>query len=91
MKERRDLIIKGLKDKFIQIFSKTTDDRGDRQQAHVPCTPIIRPLEAKNDRVRSVLKLCSSPVSSLGVVSDLVVSLVSNPVWHWSVLLDLFS
>ena len=29
-------------------------------------------------------------MSSLGVVSDFVVSLVSNPVWHGAILLDLF-
>ena len=28
-------------------------------------------------------------MSSLSVVPDFVVSLVSDPVWHWSVLLDL--
>ena len=31
--------------------------------------------------------LCSSPVSSLGVVSDFVVSSVSDPIWKSSVLL----
>ena len=30
-------------------------------------------------------------MSSLCVVPDFVVSLVSNPVWHWSVLLHLFA
>ena len=34
-------------------------------------------------------ELCPSPVSPLSVVPDFVVSLVSDPVWHWSVLLDL--
>ena len=37
----------------------------------------------------SEAELCSSPVSPLSVVPDFVVSLVSDPVWHWSVLLDL--
>merc|ERR1711931_354488 len=31
-------------------------------------------------------KLCSSPVSSLGVVSDFVSGLHPHPLWHWSVL-----
>ena len=39
----------------------------------------------------SELELGSSPVSSLCVVPDLVVSLVPDPVWHGPVLLDLFS
>jgi len=30
-------------------------------------------------------------MSPLGVVSDFVVSLVSDPVGHWTILLDLFS
>ena len=34
-------------------------------------------------------ELGPSPVSPLSVVPDFVVSLVSDPVWHWSVLLDL--
>jgi len=34
-------------------------------------------------------QLGSSPVSSLGVVSDLVVSSVSDPVWQSSVTLNL--
>ena len=38
--------------------------------------------------VRSEADLSSSPVSSLGVVLDLVVSLVSDPVGKSSVLLD---
>ena len=37
----------------------------------------------------SEAELSSSPVSPLSVVPDFVVSLVSDPVWHWSVLLDL--
>ena len=37
----------------------------------------------------SEAELCSSPVSPLSVVPDFVVSLVSDPVWHRSVLLDL--
>ena len=37
----------------------------------------------------SEAELCSSPVSPLSVVPDFVVSLVSDPVWHWPVLLDL--
>ena len=37
----------------------------------------------------SEAELCPSPVSPLSVVPDFVVSLVSDPVWHWSVLLDL--
>jgi len=39
--------------------------------------------------IRSEAKLGSSPVSPLSVVPDFVVSLVSDPVWHRSVLLDL--
>ena len=39
----------------------------------------------------SEAELCSSPVSPLSVVPDFVVSLVSDPVWHRSVLLDLLS
>ena len=42
------------------------------------------------DEASSELELGSSPVSSLCVVPDFVVSLVSDPVWHRSVLLDLF-
>ena len=41
-------------------------------------------------RERSELQLGSSPVSSLSVVLDQVISLVSAPVGHRSVLLDLF-
>jgi hypothetical protein len=37
----------------------------------------------------SEAELCSSPVSPLSVVPDFVVSLVSDPVRHRSVLLDL--
>ncbi len=37
----------------------------------------------------SEAELCSSPVSPLSVVPDFVVSLVSDPVGHRSVLLDL--
>ena len=49
------------------------------------------PKEGMPTRPRcSELQLCSSPVSPLGVVPDFVVSLVSDPVGHWSVLLDLF-
>jgi len=39
--------------------------------------------------MRSESDLGSSPVSSLGVVLDFVVSSVSDPVWKCSVLLDL--
>ena len=38
---------------------------------------------------RSETDLGSSPVSSLGVVSDLVVSSISDPVWQSSVTLNL--
>ena len=37
----------------------------------------------------SEAELGPSPVSPLSVVPDFVVSLVSDPVWHRSVLLDL--
>ena len=40
---------------------------------------------------RSVLQLCSSPVTPPGVVPDCVVSAVSDPVGQRPVLLDLFS
>ena len=43
----------------------------------------------QQERLGSEAELCSSPVSPLSVVPDFVVSLVSDPVWHWSVLLDL--
>lgn len=38
----------------------------------------------------SELQLGSSPVSPLGVVPDFIVGLVSDPVGHGPVLLDLF-
>ena len=40
-------------------------------------------------RMLSETDLSSSPVSSLGVVSDLVVSSISDPVWQSSVTLNL--
>ena len=40
---------------------------------------------------RSELQLCSPPVSPLSVVSDLIVCLIPNPVWHGTILLDLFA
>ena len=46
-------------------------------------------LEQLIRRMCSEAKLGSSPVSPLSVVPDFVVSLVSDPVWHRSVLLDL--
>ena len=39
----------------------------------------------------SEFQLCSSPVPSSCVVPDFVVSAISDPVWQWAVLLDLFS
>lgn len=44
----------------------------------------------EGERGCSELELGSSPVSSLCVVPDFVVSLVSDPVRHGPVLLDLF-
>jgi hypothetical protein len=35
------------------------------------------------------LQLGASPVTSLGIVSDLVASTHSNPLWDWSILLKL--
>ena len=43
----------------------------------------------QQERLGSEAELCSSPVSPLSVVPDFVVSLVSDPVRHRSVLLDL--
>ena len=43
----------------------------------------------QQERRSSEAELCSSPVSPLSVVPDFVVSLVSDPVRHRSVLLDL--
>ena len=46
-------------------------------------------LEQLIRRMCSEAKLGSSPVSPLSVVPDFVVGLVSDPVWHRSVLLYL--
>ena len=46
-------------------------------------------IDAQDD-ASSELQLGSSPVPSLSVVPDFVISLVSAPVGHRSVLLDLF-
>ena len=43
------------------------------------------PIVLTTNLIRSVSDLGSSPVSSLGVVSDLVISSVSDPVWKRSV------
>jgi len=43
-------------------------------------------------RDRSIyFKFGSSPVSSLGVVSNVVIGFISEPVWKWSVLSLLLS
>ena len=54
---------------------------------------VLNHLQSKYEHVgcftSSEVKLCPSPVSSASVVPDFVVSLVSDPVRHRSVLLDL--
>jgi hypothetical protein len=35
------------------------------------------------------LQLCASPVTSFGVISDLVASTHSDPLWDWAILLQL--
>ena len=73
------------KDKVLAAVHSIVQERLSR----VAWRPDVDQTYARRETGCSEAELCSSPVSSLSVVPDFVVSLVSDPVWHWSVLLDL--